>query len=98
MHNITLKFTPDINNIGNKKLLAIKNLVIVTEIAVLNGPLFFFSGSCAFLDIYKPKASDNVSDIEIANIPAIIANFDIVPDLSPIINPKVVIVPDIIPK
>ena len=95
---ITLLLIPDINSIGTKKLIAIINLAITTDTAVLKGASDLSLVFSAFLDKYNPKASDSVSEIAIAKIPVTIANLDIVPDLRPIINPKVVIVPDIIPK
>ena len=45
-----------------------------------------------------PRASENASAIAIVNIPPMTASFEWVPERSPTINPRVVIMPEVNPK
>jgi len=45
-----------------------------------------------------PSASEDASAIAIVNIPPITASFELVPELRPTINPRVVIIPEVKPK
>ncbi len=45
-----------------------------------------------------PSASENASAIAIVSIPPIITGFEWVPECRPTINPRVVIIPEVIPK
>lgn len=50
------------------------------------------------VEICIPRASENASAIAIVNIPPITASFEFVPELKPVISPRVVIIPEVIPK
>jgi len=79
-------------NVSEKKNLEKKVKIVASHISF---------ASCLFSDsseIWMPRASENASAIAIVNMPPITTPFEWVPECKPIINPSVVIIPDVRPK
>lgn len=81
---------------GIIKISAVRNFVVNAEIVLLH--TFFFEFPAVSSEMWIPNESENASAIAIVMIPPKTTNFECVPEKSPTINPRVVIIPEVIPK
>ena len=85
------------NIIGIRKVNAKKNFEMNVAKVVLQMCLsdLLFSDSS---EMWIPNESESASAIAIIKIPEMIIDFECVPEFSPMINPRVVITPDVNPN